>query len=30
MANDVIRIDSFEKLRELHKTVQVDKDLRKK
>lgn len=30
MANDVIMIDSFEKLRELHKTVQVDKDLRKK
>ncbi len=30
MANDVIMIDSFEKLRELDKNVQVDKDLRKK
>ncbi|WP_121667285.1 zincin-like metallopeptidase domain-containing protein [Mesonia aquimarina] len=30
MANDVIMIDSFEKLREIDKNVQVDKDLRKK
>lgn len=30
MRNDVIAIDSFEKLREIDKNIQVDKDLRKK
>ncbi|MFD2697782.1 hypothetical protein ACFSQ0_07235 [Mesonia sediminis] len=30
MRNDIIAIDSFEKLREINKQIEVDKDLRKK